>query len=143
MAIKTPVSISLPLVLRLSRRNSAAAFTALFAAPLRITNNHSLPVPVKSAFLPRLIHMRDWQKCGSVSTQHLGRFAYAFGIVLTLRTLAQKAHIALSNPEPRVAVHVISGQLRLLLSICGLTPVFVIAAHALLRTAPATVQLNF
>ena len=66
-----------------------------------------------------------------------------FRIVLGLRTLAQKTHIALSNPEPRVAVHVISGQLGLLLSICGLTPVFVIAAHALLHTAPATVQLNF
>jgi len=44
MAIKTSVSISLPLVLRLSRPNLAAAFTARFAVPLRITNNHSLPL---------------------------------------------------------------------------------------------------
>jgi hypothetical protein len=47
MAIKTSVSSSLPLVLRLSRPNLAAAFTARFAAPLRITNNHSLPLAIR------------------------------------------------------------------------------------------------
>jgi hypothetical protein len=65
---------------------------------------------------------------------------FGFLIVLALRTLAQKAHTALSNPEPRLAVHLIPRQVGFLLSICGLTAIFVIVAHVLLRMAPATVQ---